>query len=391
MARRGAQEGSIYRRADGLWVGAVHLGYRDGKRRRKTIYGKTQREVRGKVTAALRAHEQGIPLPSDRLTVAAFLDGWLVTVRPTIRPSTFVSYQGHVRMHLVPALGRIALARLSPVEIRALMAAKLAAGLSPRTVQYIHAVLRRALGQALRDGLVARNVAALVEPPRVRRPEVRPLSPDQARTLLNAVAGDRLEALYTVALALGLRQGEALGLRWQDVDLDTGALRVRVSLQPLPRDLRPEGAPRGSRLVLVEPKTARSRRTVTMPAVVVSALRQHRIGQLQERLLAGSRWREWGLVFTTTIGTPLEARNVSHRFHAILAAAGLPRIRFHDLRHSAATLMLAQGVSPRVVMETLGHSTIGMTMNVYAHVIPALQQDAADRMDAILRPVSAVT
>jgi len=142
--------------------------------------------------------------------------------------------------------------------------------------------------------------------------------------------------------------------------------------------------------VLVEPKTARSRRTVTMPAVVVSALRRHRVQQLQERLLAGSRWHEWGLVFTSTIGTPMEARNVSHRFQAILVAAGLSRIRFHDLRHSAATLMLAQGDSPRVVMETLGHSTIGMTMNTYAHVIPALQQDAADLMDAILRPVAAL-
>jgi len=368
----------------------VHLGYTDGKRRRKVIYAATRREVQGEVAAALRAHEQGIPLPSERLTVGAFLAGWLVTVRPTIRPSTFVSYEGHVRKHLTPGLGRIALARLTPTEIRALLTAKLADGLSPRTVQYIHAVLRRALGEALRDGLVARNVATLVAPPRVRRPEVQPCSPDEARSFLDAVAGDRLEGLYTVALALGLRQGEALGLRWQDVDLDTGALRVRMSLQPLPRDLRPEGAPRGTRLVLVEPKTARSRRTVTMPAVVVSALRRHRVQQLQERLLAGSRWHEWGLVFTSTIGTPMEARNVSHRFQAILVAAGLPRIRFHDLRHSAATLMLAQRVSPRVVMETLGHSTIGMTMNTYAHVIPALQRDAADLMDAILRPAAAL-
>lgn len=199
--------------------------------------------------------------------------------------------------------------------------------------------------------------------------------------------GDPLEARYTVAIALGLRQSEALGVRWSDVELDAGTLTIAHSLHRTPRALRDnKDGGHGTRYALAEPKTARSRRTIHLPAIVVTALREHRRRQLQDRMLAGSRWQgdAWGLVFTTTIGTPLDGRNVSHRFVELLGRAGLRRIRFHDLRHSAATLMLAQGVSPRVIMETLGHSQIGVTMNLYAHVIPALQREAADRMDALL-------
>ncbi|MBA2488786.1 MAG: site-specific integrase [Chloroflexi bacterium] len=373
MTRRGAQEGSIYRRADGLWVGAVHLGYRDGKRRRKAVYGKTRREVQEQVTVTLRAVQQGLPVPTERQTVDQYLSAWLVTARTALRPRTHESYADTVRLHIIPTLGGEQLAKLSPGQVQALLDAKLAGGLSPRTVQYIHAILRRALGQAYRWGIVPRNVASVVTPPRVPRVEVRPFDPDQARAFLSAMRGDRLEALYTVAIAVGLRQGEALGLRWRDVDLEAGSLRVCHSLQ------RIEG-----KLQLVEPKTARSRRTVSLPGVVVTALREHRVRQLQEHLLAGSRWQVSDQVFTSTIGTPLDGVTVTHRFQDTLRRLGMPHQRFHDLRHACASLLLAQGVSPRVVMETLGHSQISVTMNVYSHVIPALQRDAADRMDALL-------
>jgi integrase len=256
------------------------------------------------------------------------------------------------------------------------MKGKLAAGLSPRTVQYHHAILRRALGQAHRWGLVSRNVAKLVDPPRVRRPEIRPLTPEQARTLLEAARGDRLEALYTVALAVGLRQGEALGLRWDDIDLDRGWLTVRNALQRL-----------GPGWQLVEPKTARCRRTIALPSVVAAALQSHRTRQLQERLWAGARWQENDFVFASRIGTPLDGTNVTRRFQQLLRRSGLPRQRFHDLRHACASLLLAQGVHPRVVMETLGHSQVGLTMNTYSHVIPALQREAATQMDAVLRAI----
>ena len=254
-----------------------------------------------------------------------------------------------------------------------MMNKNLAAGRSPRTVQYTHTVLRRALGRALKWGLVARNVATLVDRPRSVRQEMQSLSPEQARVFLQAAEGDRLEALYSVAIAVGLRQGEALGLRWDDVDLDAGKLRVRVALQRV-----------NGKLQLVGPKTAKSRRTIALPQTAVIALRKHRTRQLEERLRAGEHWQEMGLVFPSTIGTPHDARNVVRAFQKLLEQAGLPHMRFHDLRHTCASLLLAQGVHPRVVMEILGHSQISLTMDTYSHVIPSLQREAAQQMDAAL-------
>ena len=174
-------------------------------------------------------------------------------------------------------------------------------------------------------------------------------------------------------MSLGLRQGEIFGLRWNDIDLERGMLTVRYAIQ------RIDGEPR-----FVEPKTARSRRTINLPAVAVSALYRHLGRQADERAVAGERWQDWGVVFPSTIGTPMEACNLTHRFHKITATAKLPKIRFHDLRHTAATLLLAQGVHPRLVMETLGHSSISLTMNTYSHVLPAMRADVADRMNSIL-------
>lgn len=376
MAKRGQNEGTICKRDDGRWVAVLNLGYRDGKRWRKSFYGKTRKEVQEQLTATLREQQQGLPVITERQTVAQFLDRWLAdVVKPTVRPKTYHSYQQLVRLHLKPALGHHQLAKLDPQHVQALINAKLAEGLSPRTVQYLHAVLRRALGQALKWNLVPRNVARLVDPPRVERPEMLALTPEQARRFLDAVGDDRLGALYSVAVALGLRQSEILGLRWEDVDFEQRTLRVRVQL------LRIDGAKR-----LVEPKTRQSRRTLPLPATIVAGLRAHRSRQLQERLLAGARWEGngWDLVFTTTRGGPLDARHLVRAFKDHLVRAGLPDIRFHDLRHSCASLLVAQGLHPRVVMEILGHSTITLTMNTYSHVMPALQREAADMMDNLL-------
>lgn len=371
--RRGRNEGSIYQRTDGRWVGMASFMDR-GRRRRRAVYGETKREAMEKLREVRRSIETGVVATSDRETVATFLERWLRdSVAPTVRPATLSSYRGLVRIHIEPALGSIRLSRLGPADVQRFLNERSASGLSPRRVQYLHAVLRRSLGQAHRWGLVTRNVATLVEPPRVRRREVRPLTTGQARQLLEAARGDRLEALYTVALSLGLRQGEALGLRWDDVDLDAGTLTVRNALQRI-----------NGTLQLVEPKTERSRRTIAMPAIAAAALRAHRIRQLEERVWAGSRWREADFVFTSTIGTPLDGSTVTHRFQRLLESAGLPRQRFHDLRHACASLLLAQGVHPRVVMETLGHSQISLTMNTYSHVVPELQREAAGRMDAAL-------
>jgi integrase len=221
--------------------------------------------------------------------------------------------------------------------------------------------------------MLVRNPAALVASPHVPSPEVEVPTPEEARRLLAALRGHRLEALVSVALALGLRQGEALGLRWQDVDLDRKTLTVNVTLQRI----------RGA-FVLAEPKTARSRRTLVLPSVTAAALRAHRTRQLEERMICGAAWQGEGLVFTSPVGLPLQGTNVTREFQRVLARAGLTRRRFHDLRHACASLLLAQGVHPRVVMGLLGHSHIGLTMNLYSHVIPELGEEAAARMEDVL-------
>jgi integrase len=199
------------------------------------------------------------------------------------------------------------------------------------------------------------------------------LDPDQARQLLQTVQGHRLEALFTVALAIGLRPGEALGLQWQDVDLAAGALSVRRALQRVNGNLQ-----------LEEVKSATSRRHITLPQVALAALKAHRLRQLEEQEFLGESWPNTGLVFTSERGTPLEPRNAARLFQRMRRKAGLPYRRFYDLRHTCATLLLVQGVHLRVVMEILGHSQISLTMNTYSHVVPTLQQDAARRMDEVL-------
>ncbi len=378
MSRRGNNEGSIYQRPDGRCVAQVHVGYKAGKRVRKYIYGTTRREVAKRLAVVQRELQAGVAPASDRETVARFLDHWLAeTVRTTLWPRTFRGYSDIVRLHLVPEIGRVPLAKLSPQHVLMLQNHLLEAGKSVSTVRNVRNVLSGALDRAAKWGLIARNPVPLVDAPRMVHSEVRPLTPEQARLLLDSVRGDRLEALYSVALAVGLRLGEALGLHWEDVDLEVGTLRVRWAVQRV-----------GGALQLVEPKTVRSRRTVPIPKTVVELLRAHRVHQLEERLASGDRWRDSGLVFASTVGTPLEPRNVLRSFQAKLARAGLPRQRFHDLRHACASLLLAQGVNPRVVMETLGNSQISTTMDIYSHVLPVLQRDAADRMGSLLRGVS---
>jgi integrase len=394
MSKRGNNEGSIFQLADGRWCAFVSLGYRNGKRWRKKYTAQTRREVQEKVRAAVTSLSDGYALDTEHMKVGEFLEGWLTqSAKNSVRARTFESYSDLVRRYLTPRLGRVELSKLTPQHVRQCLNDLLErggapkkdeegelreSGLSARTVQYCRAVLRKALNQAVRDGLVSRNVAALTEPPKVEHPEISPYTPEQARALLEAVRGDRLEALFTVAVSLGLRQGEIFGLRWGDIDLQRATLTVRYAMQRIGGEAR-----------FVEPKTARSRRTIHLPAVTVSALYTHLGRQAEEKAIAGERWQDWGVVFPSTIGTPMEACNLTHRFHKITAIAQLPKIRFHDLRHTAATLLLAQGVHPRLVMETLGHSSISLTMNTYSHVIPAMRTEVADQMNSILGKATA--
>lgn len=376
--RRGHGEGAIYQReSDGLWCTSIDLGFVNGKRKRKVIYGKTRREVAEKLKALQREQLQGVSLAAEPLTLGAFLDRWLaevVVVRN--RPRTHASYSDTVRLYIKPHLGTTLLTKLAPEQVQGMLNALNAQGLSPRTVTYTRAVLRKALNQALRWGHVPRNVATLVDVPAARRKAIVPLTQAQARALLKAVTGHRLEALYRLTLSLGLRRGEALGLRWQDVDLERKTLRVVMALQ------RFKG-----KLVLDAPKTRSSARQLPLPDVLVSVLRAHRAAQEVERVEAGDEWQEHGLVFPSRTGSPTEPRNLVRHFKGALRAAGLPEsTRFHDLRHSCASFLIAQGVHPRVVMEILGHSQIGITMDTYGHVLPETQRDAVDGITELLGP-----
>jgi integrase len=374
VSRRGPHEGTIYQRKDGRWTAGVSLGYGGGRRIRKFVTGGSRREVAEKLEPLLRARRDRLPIPDQRQKLGPFLLQWLEEVaRPTVRWSTYKSYRDIVRLHLEPDLGRIPVAKLTPFEVQRFVNAKLASGLSPRRVQYLHAVLRRALVSAERWGLASRNVAKLADPPRVPHHEIRPLTPEDAHKLIDASCDDRLRALYVCALGTGMRQGELLALRWDDVDLDAQTLSVRHTLA------RVEG-----RLVRLEPKSDRSRRTLVLPETVLAALRPHRTRQLMDRLVAGRRWVDSGHVFTTTIGTPIEAAAVSRAFHHALDRAGLPRSRFHDLRHAAATFLLAQGLTLEDAKNMLGHSSITLTSNTYGHVLEKRQRQVAAAMDVAL-------
>lgn len=376
MARRtrGKGEGTISRRKDGRYWARVDVGYVNGKRKRKPYYGRSRAEVAEKLAEAQHKRNRGLPISFERQTVAEYLSTWLDSIRPPMtRPRTFERFEGIVRLHLIPTLGKHRLERLAAQHVQELLSAKLAAGLSPQSVRHIRTALGIALNRAVRFDLVERNVAALTDPPPIEREPVKPLLPDEAKRLLAAAQGDRLEAVYSVALAVALRRGEALGLAWGDVDLEAATLRVNRSLQ------RAEG-----KLQLLPPKTPGSRRTIPLPSIAIKALRKHRAQQAEERLAAGTAWIDAGLVFTTRKGTPLEPRNLVRHFKGLLKRAGLTESRFHDLRHTAASLLLAQAVHPRVVMEILGHSRISLTMDTYSHVMPNVMNDAAAKMDAIL-------
>lgn len=378
--RRHNGEGTIYQRADGRWEGAISVGL--GQRKR--VYGHSEDTVRRQLTAIRRELDLGLPVQRDgRVRLGDFLADWLERVRPSIKPLTHARYREIVRHVPATGLGRLALTKVTPAQLEHLYADLLARGLSPTTVHQLHSVLHHALGDALRKGIVARNICELVDAPTPRRTQVQALTAAQSLTVMETAAtqpADRFEALYVLALTTGMRQGEMLALHWGDVDLEAGVLQVRGTLHRVPG----VSVTAKSGLVISDPKTSRSRRPVRLSELAVLALRKHRARQNAERLALGQAWDDRDLVFTNGIGRPVEARNLIRTSYApLLKRAGVPIVKFHALRHSAATLLLSQGIHPRIVADLLGHSTTSLTMDVYSHVSLDMQHEAAEAMDRL--------
>jgi len=378
MPKRGNGEGSIYPYKNK--AGKV-IGYRgsywihtaEGPKRRY-ISGKKREDVRDKLAKALSDRADGLVFEVGTMTVGEYLDRWLGDVRDTVRKSTHEGYEYAVRPHIKPALGRIKLKDLNPAQIRWFYRDRLDFGLAPATVHKQHVVLHKALKAAVADGLIPRNAAAGLKLPRITREEIDPLTEEESRRLLEAVRGERLEALYVLALNTGMRQGELLALKWEDVDLEGGRLRVRRTLTHADKAF-----------VLGEPKTKNSRRTIRLTKGTISALQAHLSRQLEEIEKMGSLYQLGGLIFATEAGTIINPSNLRNRsFKPLLAKGALPQIRFHDLRHTCATLLLSKDVNVKVVSEMLGHASISITLDIYSHLLPDMQEKAVEALEEML-------
>lgn len=363
MKRRGNQEGSIYEYRDGF-AGQVRIGAR-----RHTFYGKTRREVQGKIRAVVTDSEKGVMPAPENLTLERYFDRWLEdAIKNGVAARTSAIYAYHVRDHILPSLGKQKLKGLKATDLQRLYTQLLGRGLAPKTVKNVHGVIRKALGQAVAWGLAPTNVALAAKPPRVERRELETLSAAEVRRMWASVAGTRWKPFLILAIKTGLRQGELLGLKWDDIDFDAGTLQVRRQLQ---RD-KTFAAPKGRR-----------QRRLDLGALELRALAAHRAQQDERRRQWGAAWAGQELIFTTDQGRPLGWRDVDRDFKLRLAKAGIKAIRFHDLRHTNATLQLEAGIHPKVVQERLGHSDIGVTLDIYSHVTPTLGRDAAQRLDAV--------
>ena len=369
MARRAYGHGAIYRRADGRWEAQLRLGAGG----RKSYYGKTKREAASKLAEASWMIASQLPVRCGRLAVDQYLDDWLDVTRRRVRPSTIVNYELNVN-RIREYLGAVPLMRLSPPRIQATYDALARRGLSAYSVLQAHRTLSTALNQAMHWGLIPRNRAATVFPPKPEPRETKALTPEELRVLIKSTRGDRFHALWLMLGTGGLRLCEALGLTWDVSDLRAGRLHVRKALQ----------RQRTAGFVFVPTKARTSRRTVILTSLALRALRAHR--RRQSELPPGIHpWADCGLVFSTSTSGPLDQARPGLALRRALDKAGLPRIRIHDLRHTAASALLADGIHPKSVQEFLGHSSIKVTLDTYSHVMPTMHAEAMRRLDRILR------
>ncbi|HLI70789.1 MAG TPA: tyrosine-type recombinase/integrase [Ktedonobacteraceae bacterium] len=361
--------GTVYRRKDGRYVASIK---NPNTGARVVRYARTQKEAEKKLEDIKFEIRQGTLATGPNQTLAQYLEYWLETVhRPLVRISTYYKNRGIIYNHLIPAIGKITLQKLTPYHVQDLCHSKEQAGLKPGTVRNIRQVLHIALDKAVSWGLVGRNVCDVVSSPKVGVRSETVLDIGQAKQLLEIARGNRLEGLLTLTVATGLRRGEILSLKWADVDLEGGSIQIRRTMSRVGK----------FGIVTTEPKTAKGRRKVILPQFVIEALKQHRQYQLERKEQAGDKWEENDFVFPNLYGRFWEPTYLDQMFKRLLVKSGLPVVRFHDLRHSAATILLGMGIHPKVVQELLGHSQISITLDTYSHVLPSMQQEAMKKLN----------
>lgn len=370
-SRRAHNEGSVFQRKDGRWVVQVYTE----ENKYKQVYVKSQKEGVKKLKELQQQIAQGtLPTGPDQ-TLEQYLGTWLEEVhKPKIKVSTYVKYRKIIYSYIIPGLGSTKLQKLTPQQVNSFYRKKEKDGLKPKTINDIHGVLHKAIDDALKWQYVSRNVCDAVSPPRVGKSEQTTLTVDQVNTLLEAISGHRLEALITLALLTGMRRGELLALRWTDIDLEKRTVTVRRTVDYIPKHGFVEN----------EPKTEASGRIVVLALPAIEALKKQRLQQLELKLKCGHSWEDRDLVFTDLHGGYFNPRYLEKTFKQIIVSAGLPGIRFHDMRHTCATLLLSMKVDMKVIQEILGHSTIAMTAGIYAHVSYELQDDAMSKWNTVI-------
>lgn len=371
--RRGNNEGSLYQRKDGLWCGQVSL-----EGRRLTKYGKTQKEVRQWIKEMLAKIDGGLTYEGTELTLERFIENWLSGKELSRRPKTVIQYRQISTQHILPVMGKMRLQDIQSAHVKQLYTLKKEEGRGDRTVQLIHSTLHNALKQAVREGILGRNPVEAVERPKVEQAEMQTLDEDQARQFLITAAGSTFEAVYYLALTTGMREGELLGLKWSDLDWNKSVFFIQRQLQQI----------KGQGYVLVPPKTKAGRRHLKVGPGTLKQLDAHRNRQALDRAVAGERWQENDLIFPTTIGTLLDYKRVTTEFKRILKRAGLPEIRFHDLRHTSLSSLLDMGTPINTVQRRAGHSKASTTVNVYGHSTARSQDEAAEKIEEWITPIA---
>ncbi|WPX08230.1 tyrosine-type recombinase/integrase [Anaerocellum danielii] len=385
--KRGNNEGSIYKRKDGLWCGQITIGRdENGRQKRQYFYGRTRQEVAEKIAKALNDIATGVYVDPAKLTLKDWLNTWLWEYKKqTLRPSTFQDYEGIINNHIVPSVGNYKLKDLRPEHLQALYNSKCESGLSYSTIKHIHVILHSALDQALKNGLVVRNVSEATTLPKAKdKKEIRVLSLEEQKRFIAALEGERLRPAFLLALASGVRLGELLALKWDCVNLKEGTITVKRSLKRI--KTYDKNLPTKTMLAFQEPKTASGIRTIPIPPAIVEELKEHRKRQLEEKLKAGNLYEDNNLVFATELGTPIEPRNFLRTFYRIIKRANLD-VNFHALRHTYATRLLEANEHPKVVQELLGHKDISTTLNIYSHVMPEIKKAAAMKLNNLFENI----